>query len=94
MRDIVERLRTPRVQDSITETYAEAADEIERLRAALEPFARLQPVTIGFAATFRKPDWADCDWAVGFEGLQPTFRDFVVAREALALSRPYSRSEG
>jgi hypothetical protein len=32
---LLDRLRLPRVQDSITETYAEAADEIERLKARI-----------------------------------------------------------
>ena len=39
--DLIERLRMPSVQDSITENYAEAANEIERLRDIARRVAEL-----------------------------------------------------
>jgi hypothetical protein len=63
------------------ETFDAAQSEIERLRAALKPFAKYEMVMVGMSDTVIRRDYVDCAWIAGFDGPnQPEFRHFKDAR--------------
>ena len=76
-RDIVERLRSHAFDRSnlYTRLTAEAADEIERLRVALRPFAEAEVV---FTCNCSEPALGDCPFFYSTPNVA-----FEAAREAL-----------
>jgi hypothetical protein len=65
---------------ALTEAHA----EIDRLRAALKPFAGLQMGMVAIADAVRPVDLKDFDFIAGFRGpIQPEFRHYEAARAAL-----------